>query len=880
MTGGFWGKESLRTFSRRRRPIGVVLAGALIAISCGVLAQQLPVVRPPAPAAPSRPLTRATSAPGPAAPAAVAPAAASAGTTVPDDEPAPGLKFKSSPMEMVLKDYAEKTHRTILQAPGLPNVNITLESQPNLTMDEYLEAIETVLAMNGIGILTVGEKFLKVVPIAAARQEPMEITEKSEDAPLKENDTLISQMIPLKHIDLAEAVKAITPLKHAYGQIHTLERSNSILITDSAATINRINQIIKYIDQPIEGLEEPIIKEIRYAKAADIKKKLEEIIADAKKDAQKATVPRSKDTGSPGVVRPSVPTPPGVIRATPPTPTKTTEPDLTQLMEQVERGIIRGDVKMIADDRTNILILITRPENMQFFDKIIKVLDVETAPDVIVKVVRLEYAEAEQVASTLNTLIGQVSKGPDVKTPTTAGDQKGESAVLREYVERLQKEREAAASAGKEKEKSKVGELSAENIKILPDKRTNSLLIMASKADFATLEEMIKGMDIMLSQVMIEVVIFKITLLNSYERGIDWVQRAMVAYDKKSGGGNKAKVAFAGSGGGDKYRASMKEPLSLTTLPSLSSTAGNLTYFCTFFDLNLDAIIKLIASDNRTQIVSSPTILTTDNKKATIDVTTEKYFFKGLKFVSTSGSGAGEWVDDVEMKKVGTKLAVTPRINAKKHVVMEINQSLEEEGGSQKIQGAGGASDWPTIDSADMSASVAVRSGETIVLGGLVSNSKINNKSKVPILGEIPLIGVFFQYRKDENTRNEILVFITPYVLDTPEEIEERVERRKNAMSMSPNWPPASDSKMAKKARGEPDRKTEESKMGDGKSEEKVSAEASSPSESPAAPAATLSDMDPELVEFIKRQDKKYDKKLKNVDKNVDRELRERESPE
>jgi hypothetical protein len=117
-------------------------------------------------------------------------------------------------------------------------------------------------------------------------------------------------------------------------------------------------------------------------------------------------------------------------------------------------------------------------------------------------------------------------------------------------------------------------------------------------------------------------------------------------------------------------------------------------------------------------------------------------------------------------------------------------------------------------------------------------------------------------------------------VLDTPEEIEERVERRKNAMSMSPNWPPASDSKMAKKARGEPDRKTEESKMGDGKSEEKVSAEASSPSESPAAPAATLSDMDPELVEFIKRQDKKYDKKLKNVDKNVDRELRERESPE
>jgi general secretion pathway protein D len=393
---------------------------------------------------------------------------------------------------------------------------------------------------------------------------------------------------------------------------------------------------------------------------------------------------------------------------------------------------------------------------------------------------------------------------------------------------------------------------------------------MASKSDLAALEEMIKGMDIMLSQVMIEVVIFKITLLNSFERGIDWVQRAMVAYDKGPGGGRKASVGFAGAGGGDKYRSSMKDPLGLTTLPSLSSTAGNLTYYATFFDLNLDAIIKLIASDNRTQIMSSPTILTTDNKKATIDVTTEKYFFKGLKFVSTSGSGAGEWVDDVEMKKVGTKLTVTPRINEKKNVVMEIDQNLEEEGGSQKITGAGGASDWPTIDSSQMTASLAVRSGETIVLGGLVSNSKVANKSRVPLLGSIPLIGALFQYRKDENTRNEVVVFITPYVLDTPEEMEAKVQRRKESMNaVASDWPASSDSKLAK-----PPPVVKPAKVATEKPKAEVSVKA--------APAARVfpPDMDPELVEFIKRQDKKYGKALNKMDNAVDKEILESEPQE
>jgi general secretion pathway protein D len=705
------------------------------------------------------------------------------------------LDFSNAPLQMVLDYYADLTGRTILKDPKVPAVNITLRSQTPLTAEEALQAIDAVLGMHGIGVLKEGTKFLRVVPIAKAREEPMDIIVKPEVEMLKETSELTSLMIPLKHIDINEAMKVVKPFQHsAYGQFTAFERINSILVTDTAANLNRIVQILKFVDQPVEIREEPHIIKIKFAKAADIKKKLEEIIAEAQKTTGPSVTPsRPAPSGPPVMVKEP---PPGVIRPpVEPAPGVVQEPEESRekLIEMAERGVIKGKVKIIADERTNVLLIITRPENMVFFEKIVNVLDVETEPDVVVKIIRLEYADAENIANTLNTLIGAIKDRPIPTTsettkpgqqqPAQPGSAEARSAALNEYLQRLQE------SMRGEKETARRGELSAANLKILPDKRTNALLIMGVKSDVAAIEEIVKSMDTMLSQVLIEAVIFKITLDNTSERGIDWVQRALIAYEQKEGGRRSPRMAFAGAGGGDTYRGKMMDPLTAVTLPSLSSTAGNLTYYFTFFHPNVDAIIKLVAADKRTKILSSPVILTTDNKEAKISVTKEKYFYKGQKFVSTSGSGAGEWVDDVEMKRVGTKLTVTPHINQKKHVVMDITQSLEEEGAGQEIRGAGGVSTWPTIDAADMTAQVAVRSGETIVLGGLVTTTLRNDGYGIPILRDIPLIGNLFKYDYLRNERAEVLVFITPYVLNTPEEIESETIRRRNATSTEDMWP-------------------------------------------------------------------------------------------
>lgn len=845
---------------------------------------------------------------------------------------APGrLKYNGAPgtRDLMLQDYAEKTGRTLLLDPSLPQANIVLRSQTELTLDEYLEAIERALRMHGIALVPVGKKFLKVVPVAQRPlQEGMLIKETLDGDALPETGQMVSQMITLKHIDIPEATKVIQPFKHTYGFIHPLERSNSILITDTATAVNRMVQVIKHIDQPIVAREEPNVVEIRYAKASEIKAKLEEIIKEslAEQEKKQRIIAQPKAAGQPGFKHTTVP---GVIRAAPPARTETAQNHMESLaldIELAERGVIRGKVQIVADDRTNLLIIITRPENMKFFNRIIEVLDVETGPDVIVQIFRLEFADAENVASMLNDLISKKGKDAAPAAPGKKDDSDKRSAALEEYVSK-----KGAAEAAEQA--SKVGELSAENIKILADKRTNALIIMASESDVKTLTSIIKDMDMMLSQVLIEAVILDVSLDDVVQTGIDWVQRAMVAYDdRKKSGGKKPLFAFAGGGGGGTLGP--LNTVSLTSASKLGSSMPSghgLSYYFTHFGLNLDVILSMSANDTRTQIISSPVIVTHDNTEAKIESSVERYFFKGKRWIST-GTASGTYEDDVESKKISLTLTVTPHINTNKLVVMDIHQQLQELGSTQTI----GDTDWPTINTREMKASISVSDKETIVLGGLIKKDRTQINKGIPFIRSIPLIGRLFSYRSHDEKRSEIIVFITPYVLNNPGDIQEETARRKEALSEAGDlWKKGwSDSKLAaptqeqkkemarkdeeaerarkkaerekekaekeelerkkaeeeQKAREEELRKAREAEEARIEAGKKAAEEVRSKAEARAAAQAEaesearrkikqeadpLHDLDPDLVDFIKQQEKRWDRKFEKVDEAVEQEMLE-----
>ena len=683
------------------------------------------------------------------------------------------LKFSSTPLDIVLQDYSEKTGKTLLRAPGLPTPTFTLRSQGDLAIDEYLSAVETVLSMHGIGLVASGDKFIRVVPIKDVRREPMAIRESLAEGVLPEDSgELISQMIVLKHIDIAEATKAVDVLRHEYGTINAFERTNSILVTDIPANINRMLQVLRFIDQPIEAREEPSIIQIRYAKASEIKQKLEEIIAESQKEQQKSTVPAAKSSGAPGVVR----NVPGVIRARSkaPTPSKSAPP-VAALIEEAERGIIRGTVKIVADERTNKLIIITRPENMTFFKMIVDVLDIETSPDVMVKVVRLEFAEAKEIAGMLNDLIGATDKddAPAAAPKSTDG---GDSDVkaLRDYVDSIKSTQPAADK------KSSVGELSKDNIKILSDERTNALIIMASKGDLTTLLEIVDDMDMMLSQVLIEAVIIDVDLSDSLNTGVSWIQKSLTTYGKDAAGRRSPIVSFAGGGGGE--TGSLGAPRDAVGLTSSDLATSGLGYFFTMFDLNINAVIQASAGDSRTKVVSTPALLTTDNTEAKLASTEKIYVFEGTTYYNSTSGSTGNNSARYRQEDIGLELTVKPHINDNKVVMMEITQKIsqpgDQSGTTDNLAGQVISKDR-TIE-----ASIAVQSGQTIVLGGQVRDTNNRSRSKIPLLGDIPLLGRLFNSDSRSKGRTETIVFITPYVLDTPEEVAEETRRRRDSLNI------------------------------------------------------------------------------------------------
>ncbi len=688
------------------------------------------------------------------------------------------LNFRDAPLDQVLQFYSEITGRTLIKSPGISGT-ITLRGQTRLTETEALQAIESVLAMNNVTLVPMGEKFLKVVQPTAARQEGMPLTREVPEKGFADTDHLISQIVTLKYIELAEAQAVIQGFIHGYGKIQPLERTNSLLITDTAGNLQRILEILEYVDQPTEAKVETRVYELKYAEAAKIAGRLNELIADAqaKEDKPRVAVPSAPavPAAPPGVMRP--------VRAAPAPQSPQAELDAAL----AERGIVQGKVKIVADDRTNILIVISRPSNFAFFDKIVAILDRPVEPDVIVRVLALEFAKAEEISSILNEFIGAAkseSKAGAAQAGAAEAGKKGAAAptegsqALQQYVERRAEERIRQVIG---EEKAKIGQLSP-NTKILADKRTNSLLLMGTRGDLAALEEIINDLDTMLGQVLIEAVILEVGLTKNLEYGVDWLQRSMTAYsDGKSGpaGGVSTRDPLFSFGGGQRLSdgTTFQDGSKIgRNDPTLG--AGALTYFATLFDLNMDVVLRMVAGSGDARILSTPIILTTDNTEAKIVVGEERPVV-----TTTSTSTAGQQTSAYEYRNIGINLTVTPRINPQRFVVMEIAQTADNVGGFEVIDG----NRVPIITKREMKAQIAVPSRGTIVLGGLVSTDRRKTRAKVPILGDIPILGALFRSDTEKNNRTELLVLITPYVLTTPEEARAETERLHSATRLGQN---------------------------------------------------------------------------------------------
>ena len=673
-----------------------------------------------------------------------------------DGELVKDLKWQeNAPLEMLLEIYTKETGRTMIKAPGL-NATFPKFEGKKLSRMEILQALDSHLTMANLTLVPLGSRFFRVVNTDKAPAEGMAILRTLPEGGHPESDALVSQLVGLKYLEMEDAVNIVQPMLHGYGKVQRFDRINSLLLTETSSNLRRIFEILEMVDQPTETRVETRVYEIKHAKASDIAARLNDLISDSEKKEEVAQVAQP--------VAPVIRRPAGMIRARRPVPETETAPESAADIEaaMAERGIVQGKVKVLTDERTNIIIVISRPSNFTFFDKIVAVLDRPVDPEVVVQVLALEYADAEEIAGLLNDFIG-AAKSESETAGRTAGDTPAaggttRARALEDYVRTRAAATDRVRQAVGEEAASKIGQLSP-NTKILADKRTNTLLLMGTKSDIAALRDVVKEVDIMLAQVLIEAVILEVNLNNNVSYGAGWLQKSMTTYTQTKAGGVSVREPIASWGGAfgqNDFKAVAGE-----TITRAFGGGPGLNYFFTFNDLNIDLVIDMVASTGEGRVLATPVILTTDNTEASI--------VSGQQIPIRTGdtSSGGTYYSDYEYKDVGIQLKVKPRINPSRYVTLEITQSADTLGDPVDV---GNNSKMYSINKREMTASISVPSRSTIVLGGLVQTDYSLSSARVPILGSIPILGALFRNEDKNRKRTELLVLITPYVLMSPEE--------------------------------------------------------------------------------------------------------------
>ena len=803
----------------------------------------------------------------PSAAPSAAPAAARAGAAGEAGAAEPGgrsIEFNATPVDLVFKVYGELVDKTILKDPQVPQATITLQPRQGqeLSDKDKIEAIETVLEMNGIHMEPYGEKFVRAIPRKEVRKEGIPLLMDPEHE-LGESTKVVSLMLPFKNMSVEDAQKALEGFKSASGILLVFERTNAILITDTEANINRMREIAKAIDvaNPVTEVVEYI--QIKNANATEIKQVIDSIVQESQKEQEangkKANVPAQQ---------PQSPRPfGGSLLRRPGQPQQQQAPVNNESMfigvSEADRGMIRGKVVTIADERSNKILIITNASNMKFFKQVIEALDVETTPDTVVKVYRLKYAEAEDVSDMINDLIGNSVSSKDSKGNQNQNAKKGASGNLTRNTQQAAKK-----PANQRTGETKAGELNKDNTTVLADKRINGLVVMTNKELVPTIEQIIESMDIKLSQVLIETTIVEVTLGDGLNTGMDWIQKGRQkaskaathpvtgqplfyehikdtwtdedentrtasslssklvpsefsessSYTDSKGilhkvektasevAGSVASLDRTGvmnnwfgatsaavSGGGSSGQAAFGAISNAVG----SAFGGSFNFIFNSDELGLAAILQATKTDSRSKYVASPIVMTLDNKEAVINATAMHYLLKG--FTSTGNSYSTIAVPDYEQKELGIEIKTTPKINPNGTVMLTVEEKYTQLGNKEEIKysasnnesGAGGLQSVmvPTTVTREMSSDVLLENGQTVVFGGLTEKSVSESETGIPFLKDIPFIGKWLFSKVDmQEARTELLVFMTPYVLDDAQAAQAEALRRKKTMSDPRPW--------------------------------------------------------------------------------------------
>ena len=453
---------------------------------------------------------------------------------------------------------------------------------------------------------------------------------------------------------------------------------------------------------------------------------------------------------------------------------------------------------VIAYDPTDILIITDFQSNIQRLLSIVEEIDVEFQ-DATITVVPLEYASSESLSATVSGLLESRQKqvkgrraGPPlkilsyerinviivladrqntqmIKALVKTLDQptpKGAGNVQVVYLENAQAEELAKVLTGLPTKPQAKGEqpIISTEVKIVADKATNALVITAKPEEYQVLEPIIQQLDIPRKQVYVEALIMEVRATLQISVGVDWTAAGETSLPFGADDG----VAFGGSRTSgvsvfDEF-GNLALPAGLSAgVVSFPVTIGGITF------TNLATLITAAQTDNNFNVIATPQLMTLDNEEASV-VVAENIPFSTRVDQGTATTDRA--IQSFEYKDVGVTLKITPQINEKRFVKLKIFEEISRVVSETTQLSPTQVVLAPTTTKRTAETNVQVRDGQTVIIAGLVGDNVDVSTTKVPCLGDIPIVGWLFKSESRNTTRTNLLIFLTPYIVATPEEAD------------------------------------------------------------------------------------------------------------
>jgi general secretion pathway protein D len=573
---------------------------------------------------------------------------------------------------------------------------VTLQTFNEIKVEDLYSVLEQILALHNITVTKSGN-FYRFLGIKEATKKPLSI-HYGNDSSIPKKERLIIQIIPLKHISVESMKKIIIPLLSPNASFIEIPETNNLMMIEMATNVRRIINVVEALDVDKLASSDIQLYKLNNAEADKVVAEMTEIFSSM---GYAESIGQSLTFLSLGRLNSIL-----VVNAL-----ENILPTIEFWVNKLDQPVSEGDVSTFVyyvqnGDATKIAPLLdslfnpegSSQQQLKQFDNLMK--------------------------STKNKTAEPVSKKPS-QSQTKTKDSKSKSIKYTDGIE---------------------GSIDGE-ITILPDEDTNALIIRTSPRNYPAIAEVIKKLDLLPQQVLIEVLILDLQVDDATRQGIEWILEGEAL--------GSLKIPSVGSTTGNTILGTSLAGATASLLPGGSMLLENTD--------RLKAKLELFASNSKAEVLANPILVTSDNKKASISVTDE---IPIASSTLTTNSVTPVTSTSIEFRSVGIKLDIFPKINSDNFVNMKISQEISSKGPDVTSSGITTAS----FSTRDVKTEVVLKDNQVLVMGGLMRTDTSTSREGVPGLMDIPYLGKLFSSERITKHKTELMIFITPHIISTVED--------------------------------------------------------------------------------------------------------------